>query len=120
MRIALTYDFDTKEIGQHFGQTQHFLLVDIDGDERKEMIVTNGGYSHHELVGYLKDLDVEVLIAGGMGNHAITFLDEAGIKTYPGQFGDAHDVLESYLNGEIVEDRSNIHMCDCHDHHHDN
>lgn len=117
MRIALTYDFDTKEIGQHFGQTQHFLLVDIDGNERKEMVITNGGYSHHELVGYLKDLDVEVLIAGGMGNHAIQFLDEAGIKTYPGQFGDAHEVLESFLNGEIVEDRSNIHMCDCHHEH---
>ena len=96
MRIAITYDIDTKEVGQHFGQTQNFLLVDIDGDERKEMVITNGGYSHHELVGYLKDLEVEVLIAGGMGNHAIEFLRQAGIK------------------GEMEFDEDAIHLCDCH------
>ena len=114
MRIALTYDFDSKEIFQHFGQTQNFLLVDVDGDERKEMIITNGGYSHHELVTYLKDLEVDVLIAGGMGNHAIQFLDQAGIKVYPGQSGDAKEVLEKFLKGEIKEDRSSVHLCDCH------
>ena len=117
MRIAITYDYDSKEVGQHFGQTQNFLLVDVDGDERKEMIITNGGYSHHSLVDYLKDLEVEVLLAGGMGNHALAFLEEAGIKAYPGQIGDAHEVLECFLNGEISQDLSIVHECDCH---HDN
>ena len=114
MRIAITYDFDTKEVGQHFGQTQHFLLVDVDGDERKEMVITNGGYSHHELASYLKDLDVEVLLAGGMGNHAIEFLNQAGIKAYPGNVGPAEEVLEKYLKGELEINSDAIHLCDCH------
>ena len=114
MRIAITYDIDTKEVGQHFGQTQNFLLVDIDGDERKEMVITNGGYSHHELVGYLKDLEVEVLITGGMGNHAIEFLNQAGIKAYPGNIGPAEDALQKYLRGEMEFDEDAIHLCDCH------
>ena len=114
MRIAVTYDFDTKEVFQHFGQTQHFLLVDVDGDQRKEMVVTNGGNSHHLLVEYLKDLEVDVLLAGGMGDHALNLLMEAGIKAYPGQSGLARDAVDSYLNGEIEFNPNIIHKCDCH------
>lgn len=116
MRIAVTYDYDTKEVGQHFGKTEHFLLVDVNGDQRSEMIVTNGGYSHHELVSYLKDLEVDVLLAGGMGNHAYQFLMDVNIETHAGLIGDAHEAVEQFLNGELKEDVYSPHECDCHHH----
>jgi len=119
MRIAVTYDYDSKEVFQHFGKTENFLLVDVDGDERKETIVTNGGFSHHELAGYLKDLGVEVLLAGGMGAHAIEFLKQAGIKAYPGNTGPARDVAEKFIKGELNVNPNTVHLCDCHDHDHD-
>lgn len=115
MRIAVTYDVNSKEVFQHFGQTQNFLLVDVvDGKIKSEMVITNGGNSHHLLVNYLSDLEVEVLLCGGIGNHAIEFLSSVGIKAYPGLSGDAHEAVESYLKGEVSYNPNVIHNCDCH------
>ncbi|MBO6280045.1 MAG: dinitrogenase iron-molybdenum cofactor biosynthesis protein [Bacilli bacterium] len=114
MRIAVTYDFDSGEIFQHFGQTQNFLLVDVDGNERKEMIITNGGNSHHSLIDYLNDLEVHVLIAGGMGNHAYELLKQAGIKVFPGQSGLAKEAVDKYLEGKMEFNPNMVHTCDCH------
>ena len=115
MRIAITYDYETKEVFQHFGQTQHFLLVDLlpDGKET-EMIVNNGGASHGELVNYLVHLKVNVIICGGLGNRAIQLLEWAGIKVIPGIRGNAYEAKDKYLKGELIGDMSVLHDCDCH------
>lgn len=115
MRIAITYDYDTKEVFQHFGQTQNFLLVDVlDNKQESTMIIDNGGASHSELVNYLAHLEVNVLICGGLGNRAIDLLNNAGIKVIPGIRGSALEAKEKYLKGELVGDMSVLHDCDCH------
>lgn len=118
MRIAVTYDFDTKEVFQHFGQTQNFLLVDtFENKENVSMIVNNEGYSHAELVDYLRHLEVNVLICGGLGNRAISLLSQAGIEVVPGILGNANEAVERYLKGELDGDMSVLHDCDCEHHH---
>lgn len=68
------------------------MLVDL--PDEKRMIITNSGFSHKDLIPYLKDLGVEVLICGGLGNMAMTLLKEANIKVIPGITGDINDVLD--------------------------
>ena len=115
MRIAITYDYETKEVFQHFGQTQHFMIVDILFDGKTtSMIVDNGGASHAELVNYLAHLEVNVIICGGLGTRAIQLLEGAGIKVIPGVNGPAEEAVEKYLKGELEGDLSVLHDCDCH------
>ena len=120
MRLAVTYDYDTKEVFQHFGQTQNFLLVEVEDNKIKStMIVDNGGFSHSGLVEYLSHLEVNTLICGGLGSHAIDFLERAGIEVIPGATGDALEAVNKYLKGELSGDMSVIHECS-HDYHKDN
>ena len=115
MRIAITYNLANNTVWQHFGQTTHFMLVDL--PDEKRMIITNGGYSHKDLIPYLKDLDVELLICGGLGNMAYSLLNEAGIKVVPGITGDINDVLDLYKKGQLEGNKNVLHDCDCGHHH---
>ena len=54
IRIAITYDKETKRVFQHFGRTEYFYIFDTEIDEKK--VFDNGGYSHHDLAPYLKSL----------------------------------------------------------------
>jgi predicted Fe-Mo cluster-binding NifX family protein len=114
MRIAVTYDYDSKQVFQHFGQTQHFLLVDVlDNGELASMVVDNGGFSHGELVDYLSHLEVNVVICGGLGNRAIELMTNANMKVIPGISGDALTAVKKYQSGELKGDMSVLHNCDC-------
>lgn len=109
MKIAVTYDIFKKTIFQHFGETKNFLIYDSANDSNE--IVDNGGNSHRDLVPYLKSLGVDVLIAGGMGHHAIILLNEANIEVYPGIAGDAIDAINLYKEGKLVANMNAIHKC---------
>lgn len=115
MRIAIAYDLSNNTVWQHFGQTKHFMLVDLPSGNRT--ILTNGGYSHKDLIPYLVDLGTDTLICGGLGNMAMTLLKEANINVIPGVTGDINDVLDSYQKGTLVGDNSVLHDCDCGHHH---
>ncbi len=118
MRIAVTYDFDSGNVFQHFGQTECFLLVEVDETKniKSEMVVNTGRASHSALVPFLKDLEVDVLLCGGLGNHAINFLKEAGIRVYPGVIGKAREKVVDYLNDNLAFNPDVVHECDCHHH----
>ena len=116
MRIAITFDNETKEVFQHFGETQYFLIVDTLKSGKITKIIDNGGFSHSALIGYLLNLKVTTLICGGLGNHAIDLLNKNGIEVIPGIQGSALEAADKYLKGELEPDLSVIHNCDCHNH----
>ena len=63
MKIAVTYDKETGNVFQHFGKTQNFKVYEVlDGKIVSSEVIGNGGFGHHDLVGYLKNLGVETLI----------------------------------------------------------
>ena len=109
MIVAITLDKDKNEVFGHFGETKNFFLYNTDTKEEK--IVDNGGFTHHSLISYIISLDINVLICGGMGNHAFDLLSDANIKVYPGASGDIKDVLNKYLNNKLVVNYSKIHQC---------
>ena len=116
MKIAVTYS--NGEIFQHFGHTEQFKVYTVDGNKilSAEVIDTNGS-GHGALAGLLSQLDVDVLICGGIGGGAQMALAQAGIQLYGGVNGDADKAVESFVAGNLAYDPNA--KCDHHDHHHD-
>ncbi len=115
MKIAVTYS--NGEIFQHFGHTEQFKVYTVDGNEiLSAQIVDTNGSGHGALAGLLSQLDVDVLICGGIGGGAQMALAQAGIQIYGGVNGDADKAIESFVAGNLAYDPDA--KCDHHDHHH--
>ncbi|MCR5490509.1 MAG: NifB/NifX family molybdenum-iron cluster-binding protein [Bacilli bacterium] len=113
MKLAICYNPSDNTIFQHFGQTEHFLIVDTKTGERS--LIDNGGNSHKALVLYLKGLAVDTVIAGGMGDRAIELLKQAGINVIPGVRGSAEEAIKAFEEGKLEGNFNVIHKCDCDD-----
>lgn len=112
MRIAVTYA--DGEIFQHFGRTETFKIYDVeDGKVCATAVMDTDGIGHGALAGILEELNVEVLICGGIGMGARIALDDVGIEIYGGNSGDADDAVRAFLAGKL---ETSAETCD---HHHD-
>lgn len=115
MRIGVTYE--KGEIFQHFGHTKQFKLYDVKNGkiEKTEVVLTNG-QGHGALSSFLKQLNVEVLICGGMGAGAKNALSDAGIQIYGGVSGSSDEAVSNYIAGKLSFD-TDAH-CTHHEHEH--
>ena len=96
MKIAVTYE--NEQVFQHFGQTKYFKIYDCaDGKVIKSEIVDTNGSGHGALAGFLKNLGVEALICGGIGQGAQDALTAAGIKFLGGVTGNTDAVISCFL-----------------------
>jgi len=109
MIIAVCLDKENNKVFQHFGETKYFYLYD--NEKNVGNVIDNNGFTHHELVPYLKSLNVNVVICGGLGNHAVKLMEANGIKVYPGAKGDVLDVIKKYNDNKLIADFSAIHQC---------
>lgn len=101
MRVAVTYE--NGHVFQHFGHTEQFKLYDVEDHQIQRMqIISANGQGHGALAEFLSDLDVNVLICGGIGGGAQTALNQANIKIYGGVSGNADDVVNAYVRGELT------------------
>ena len=111
MIVAITYE--NGNVFMHYGKTREFILFDIENNEIKnERIIPCGEYSHHTLADLLKLNNVDVLICGGCGAHAIESLEAKGIEIFNGAYGDVYNVINEYLNGNLKFNGAS--ECSCH------
>ncbi len=117
MRIAVTYE--NGQIFQHFGHTRQMKLYDVEnGQIAGTQVADTTGSGHGALAGFLKNLQVDVLICGGIGGGAQQALAEAGIRLFGGASGSADEAVQRFLAGALQYD-PDVH-CEHHDHeHHD-
>ncbi len=116
MRIAVTYD--NGNIYQHFGHTEQFKLYDIENNNIvKSEVVSSNGFGHGALAGFLKQLQTDILICGGIGVGAQNALSEAGIRLYAGCEGSADDAAAALITGTLQYEENPV--CDHHGEHHD-
>ena len=114
MKIAAAYDNGT--VFQHFGHTEQFKIYDVaDGAVASAEVIGTNGTGHEALAAFLKGLNVDVLICGGIGSGAQEALDAQGIEICAGAAGDADKAVAAYLRGELVDTGVN---CDHHDEEH--
>ena len=109
------------QISQHFGRCPNYLIVDVEGNEvKKSEVVANPYFTNHipgKVPQFIKEQGAQVMIAGGMGPKAIDMFTTFGIEVVTGAVGNAGNVLQAYLGGEIsgVEPCKHDHPGD-HDH----
>lgn len=110
MKIAVAYD--NGEIFQHFGHSEQFKVYSIEEDKiaASEVIATEG-QGHGALSALMDELDIDVVICGGIGGGAQQAIEERGIVLCAGQAGNADEAVEAYLKGELVNSGAN---CDHH------
>lgn len=119
MKIAATFDKETGNVFQHFGHTQYFKIYEVEeGKILKSEVVDNGGFGHHDLASYLKNMGVQVLILGNRGQGAIDALNNAGLQQYAGVTGSADEAAQLFAEGKLVhnDDAKCNHN---HEHHHE-
>ena len=93
------------QISQHFGRCPYYLILDVEGDEIvKTDTVANPYYTQHTpgmVPQFINEQGAHVLIAGGIGPRAIDLFASLGIEVVSGIAGNAGDILQAYLKGEI-------------------
>lgn len=107
------------EMSMHFGRCPAYLvaMVEDDGNIVSSEVIENPHFNQHkpgEVPRFINSLEVNVIIAGGMGPKAIDMFAGFGIEVVTGVGGNVGNVLKAYLNGEI----SGASGCS-HDHDHD-
>jgi ATP-binding protein involved in chromosome partitioning len=115
MRIAIPMSGD--RLDPHFGHCAKFALIDV-APESKNILakqeIPAPEHQHGLLPPWLEGQGVTLVIAGGMGAHARSLLQNASIEVITGAPAEAPEVLvRQYLEGAL---ESVERLCDhsCH------
>jgi predicted Fe-Mo cluster-binding NifX family protein len=85
MKIAIPVT--NGKLSQHFGHCDSFVLIDVDMDKRQiERMTELASPPHHPglLPPWLAEKSAELIIAGGMGQRAISMFAAQGIQVIIG------------------------------------
>ena len=100
MKIAVATD--NGNVSAHFGHCTGFTIFDIENAAAaSKNFIPNPGHEPGFLPVFLKDLDVEIIIAGGMGNRAQTLFNEKDINVIVGASGSVEEAVSAYLSGSL-------------------
>lgn len=106
MKVAIPYE--NGEVFQHFGKTENFKVYEIEnGGIVSAEVINSNGAGHEALAGVLKEIGVEAIICGGIGEGATSALRDAGITVFPGAEGYTDGVIAEYLAGNLVAGEAN-------------
>lgn len=101
MRFAISTDGE--HVSAHFGRCPFFTIGDIaNGDVVNVKVVDNPGHHPGFLPQYLHEQGVSCIIAGGMGQNALTLFSEKGINPILGISGLVRDVIEALQKGVLT------------------
>lgn len=95
----------------HFGHCQEFAIIDVEAEEitKKEILVP----PPHEpgvLPKWLDEMGANVIIAGGMGNRAISLFQERGITVVTGAPSlEPERLVQDYLKQTLL---TGSNLCD--------
>jgi len=102
MKIAMAvYGDYTSNV---FDFAHRLLLVDIEnGKEANRSEVALKSQLLPQRTGQLKDLGIDVLICGAISRVLANMITASGIQLLPYVTGRVNDVLQAYLNGQLVQ-----------------
>jgi len=112
MKIAVARD--KNYVSPHFGHCEGFNIYNIkDNKILEKTFLPNPGHRPGFLPVFLKENDVDVVIAGGMGATAQQLFAENSIEVIVGAEGLCQEVVEKYLAGNLESSGS---VCQEHRH----
>jgi predicted Fe-Mo cluster-binding NifX family protein len=125
MLIAVPSETDTglqSPVFPHFGRCPYFTLVKVEaGETRNVSSIENpyhGGHSPGDVPTFVKEQDVTVMLAGGMGRRAVQYFEEYGIEAVTGAQSTVGESVQAYLNGKITGSAPCTDSLTHEDHHH--
>jgi predicted Fe-Mo cluster-binding NifX family protein len=88
----------------HFGHAAEFAIVRVEGQEIKgKELLTPPPHEPGVLPGWLHELGVEVIIAGGMGQRALSLFGDNSIKVVTGAANHTpEELVKQYLTNTLV------------------
>jgi len=101
------------KLSLHFGHCKDFDIFEV--DEGSKTITKKESHTPppHEpgvLPAWLSDMNVDLILAGGMGQRAVQMFEDKGIKVLVGVQGEeTESLVKSYMEGTIV---SGTNVCD--------
>lgn len=112
MKIAIASE--GKYVSGHFGHCEGFTIYEVEEDKAlNKSFTANPGHRPGYLPVFLKGLDVNVIIAGGMGETAQQLFNDNGIEVVVGAQGFSDEIVQKYINGELESTGS---VCREHEH----
>jgi predicted Fe-Mo cluster-binding NifX family protein len=103
MKIAIPVEND--RLNSHFGGSREFAIVEVDANAKIILRSETLPAPKHEpgaFPRWLHSLGVEVIIAGGIGQRALTLFAEQGINVVAGQPNElSGKLVEAYLAGGV-------------------
>ncbi len=108
MKVAIAADGQT--VASHFGRCEGYEIAVIeDGEVTHRERIGNPGHEPGRLPKLLIELEVSVIVAGGMGPRAQGFFDEFGIQTVTGVVGDIDETIEAIAWGRLTPGEDTCH-----------
>jgi predicted Fe-Mo cluster-binding NifX family protein len=104
MKFAVPTAFG--KLTAHFGHCKEFVILDVDENTKqinKTEVLEPPPHEPGVLPAWVKDLGVNVVIAGGMGNRAQMLFAEKGIKVVTGADSiEPEKLVLDYLSNSLV------------------
>ncbi len=108
MKIVVSSDNNRKldsSVSHHFGRCPYFTIVDIEENEISNVeSIENpyfNGHSPGQVPAFIKELNADVMLAGGMGRRAVILFDGYGIRCSTGAAGTVKSAVDSYIAGNL-------------------
>jgi predicted Fe-Mo cluster-binding NifX family protein len=100
MKAAISTD--QGQVSAHFGRCPSYTIVEIEkGQILKQEEIPNPGHQPGFLPQYLSKINVNCIIAGGMGPRAQSLFAQKNIETIIGVQGPVDKVIEKLINQEL-------------------
>lgn len=118
MKIAVPTKLDN-QIDAHFGHCEFYTIFDIENNKiNKTSILQSpkGCGCKSNIASELAAKQVKIMLAGGIGNGAVTKLSEHNINVIRNCKGDVHQLVNDYLAGKVTDGGAN---CSAHENHDD-
>ena len=95
----------------HFGHCQEFALIEVAENEiTNKQILIPPPHEPGVLPSWLYEIGADVIIAGGMGQRAVSLFDEKGIKVITGAPTlEPEELVSGYLNKTLM---TGANVCD--------
>ena len=95
------------EVSSHFGRCPFYVLIDTENETIvSSSDVENPFYGDHgppgQVPAFIRDQKADVIIAGGMGQRAVSFFEGFGIEVATGAEGNVKTAVENYLKGTLA------------------
>jgi predicted Fe-Mo cluster-binding NifX family protein len=95
----------------HFGHCEQFAILDVkDAEVQRKELLTPPPHEPGLLPRWLGEMGVGLVIAGGMGQRAISLFQERGVKVVTGAPNlDPEELVKQYLQGTLT---TGANVCD--------